>query len=360
MTAEHTPLPVDNPLGVAVVGLGNWSYQLGRAIKRAEGVKLLSCYTRTPEKREKYAATFGCARASTLQSLFETPGLEAVVLATPAHTHAELTFACARRGLHVLVEKPMALSLSSALRMRAACHKYDVVLMVGHEIRRLGGLRAVKALLEEHALGQVVSATASMTLSGRFDPDNWRCHRDTNRGGALIQLGIHQIENFNYLFGRPLQVRGQLTNAIAPNDVHDVGVAIITYPGGVQAIVSATYVSPSSLRLSLFGDRANLHHVADMRAWPDAAAVDGKSELILEDGQKRRQVPITPRDALREQFEDFARSVRHDLQPETGADEGLWAVAVVECVLRVTLTGGTLQPGQLIQTVEAKGTNHES
>lgn len=360
MTVERAPLPVDDPVGLGVVGLGNWSYQLGHAIKRAEGVRLLSCYTRTPEKREKYAATFGCGRAATLQSLLETPDLEAVVLATPAHTHAELTFACARRGIHVLVEKPMALSLSSALRMRAACRKNGVVLMVGHEIRRLGGLRAVNALLQEQALGQVVSATAGMTLQGRFEPDNWRCHRDTNRGGALMQLGIHQIENLNYLFGRPLQVRGLLANAVAPNDVHDVGIAVITYPGSVQATVSATYVSPSSLRLSLFGDRANLHYDADMRVWPDAAAVDGSSQLVLEDGREQKQIPITARDALREQFEDFARSVRHGAPPETGADEGLMAVAVVECVLRQNLTGGTLQPGQLIETLEVKGMTDES
>ena len=348
------------PLGVGVIGLGNWSYQLGQAIRRSPQVNLISCYTRTVEKRERYAETFDCAAAATLQELFDTAGLEAVVLTTPAHTHDDLTMACARQGLHVFVEKPMSLSVPGALRQIAACRENGVALMVGHEMRRLGSIRAAKQLLQDGALGTVVSAVASMTLRGRFEPDNWRCHRATNRGGALMQLGSHPIENLNYLLGRPLRVRGALANAVAPNNVADVGSAIISYEGGVEATVSANYVSPSSQRLSLYGTRASLHQVVDMRVWPDATLVDDRTELWLEDGQDHHQVSIAARDVLVEQLEDFSTSVRTSTAPETGGEEGLWAVAVVEGAMRSNDSGRAIELDPLIDEYQEKGTRHES
>ena len=343
------------PIGVAMIGLGNWSYQLGHAIRRTPQVELIACYTRTPEKRERFAATFSCANASTLEELLNTPSLHAVLIAAPAHVHTELTVTCARHGLHVFVEKPMTVSLDDALLMSAVSQENGVVLMVGHEMRRLGSVRAMKQLVQDGALGQVVSASAAMTLSGRFEPDNWRCHRDSNRGGALMQLGIHPIENLNYLFGRPERVQGAFANAMAPGDVDDVGAAIISYEGGVQAVVNASYVSPSSQRLSLYGTRANLHLVTDMRVWPDAAAVDATTELVLEDGVERRQMAITPRDVLVEQMVDFAESIRRGGSPETGPWEGLMAIAVVEAALRSAAKGGAVHPGRLIDELTEKG-----
>ena len=355
MKSERKLRQLANPIGVAMIGLGNWSYQLGQAIRRTPQVELVSCYTRTPEKRQKFATAFGCTSASTLEELLETPAVQAVLIATPAHVHTELTVTCARSGLHVFVEKPMSTSLAGALQMVVACRENGVVLMVGHEMRRLGSVRAIKELLQDNALDQVVAATAAMTLNGRFEPDNWRCHRDSNRGGALMQLGIHPIENLNYLFGQPQSVRGAFTNVVAPGGIDDVGAAVITYQGGTQAVVSASYVSPSSQRLSLYGTRANLYQVSDMRVWPDAAAVDGNTELTLENGVERRQMPITPRDVLVEQMEDFAASIRHGRPPETGAREGLMAVAVVEAALRSAAQGGQVDPGQLIAELRDKG-----
>lgn len=347
----HTP----QPLGVGIVGLGKWSYQLGQAIRRSPQLTLLSCYTRTAEKREAYATTFGCAAVGTLGDLLYTPDLEAVILCTPAHAHHDLALACLQQGMHLFIEKPMALSVSNACLLIATARKQDVILMVGHEMRRLGSMRAAKRLVQEGALGRVVSAAGVFTLRGRFEPGNWRSHPHTNRGGALMQLGIHPIENLNYLFGRPRRVLGAFANALAPNGVHDVGSAIITYEDGVQATVNATYISPASQRLSLYGTRANLHQVIDMRVWPDAALADERTQLLLEDGEQQRPVPLSPRDVLVEQLEDFAASVRASSAPETGADEGLWALAVVEAALRSAETGRTLDPRQLIDDCQQKG-----
>lgn len=333
---------------IVMIGLGKWSHQLAQAIQRSNSAELVACYSRTPQKRRAFAQMYDCAEGATLTETLNSANADAVMIATPAHSHAELTLTCARQGLHVFVEKPMALSVADALQMIRICEENGVVLMVGHEMRRLGSMRAIKELLLEEVLGPVVSATAGMTLTGTFQPDNWRCHRDTNRGGALMQLGIHQIENLNYLLGTPVRVQGALANARAPGGVDDVGVAVITYESGTQAVVSANYISPSTFHLALNGERASLYQIAEMRVWPNAAAVDRHTQLILQTPEESRKVAMEPTDVLLEQTEDFARSVRQRVAPETGAREGLMALAVVEAALRSFQDSASLDPQTLL------------
>lgn len=336
---------MSSTVGAAMIGLGKWSRHLADAVQRSQAIELVACYTRTEEKRQVFADTYSCFAAPTLEEALTAPRVEAAIIATPAHIHADLTMACAQRGLSVFVEKPMALSVHDAIEMEQACDQNGVTLMVGHEMRRLGSTRAMKRLVEAGTLGRIITATANMTLAGTFHPDNWRCHRDTNRGGALMQLGIHQIENLNYLLGDPASVQGMLANVVAPGEVDDVGIAAITYKNGTQAVVSSNYVSPSAYNLHLYGDRANVYCNADMRVWPQALEVDPNTSLVLQNGSARESVNKEPRDVLLEQMEEFARSIRGEREVETGAREGLMAVAVVEAALESFAAGQAVDPG---------------
>lgn len=335
-------------VGIALVGLGNWSRHLAAAIERARSVRLVACYTRTPEKRQAFASDFGCHDASTLDEALSAPGVEAALIATPADSHVELTLACAERRLHVLVEKPMALSLEGARQMVRACQDAGVVLMVNHEMRRLGSTRAMKRVLQSGELGDVVSATASLTLAGRFHPDNWRCHPETNRGGALMQLGIHQIDNLRHLLGEVASVRGVFANVAAPNGVYDAAIACLSFENGAQGAVTSNYVSPSAYDLTLFGSLANLRCVADMRVWPNPLQVDPRTSLTLHTKSTLEDVPKEAQDVLAQQVDDFARSIRQGAEPETGWREGLAAIAIVEAALESFTGGEAVDPRPLM------------
>ena len=168
-------------------------------------------------------------------------------------------------GIHVFVEKAMANTYSEGLQMAAEIEKHGLVLMVGHEMRRLGSTRAIKRILEEGRLGKVAMATGVMSLAGTFVPDNWRCHRETNHGGALMQLGIHPIENLIYLLGPVIEVRGYFAHVIAAADVDDVGVATLSFENRAVATVTSNYITPTAYELHLYGDQANLNCIVDMR-----------------------------------------------------------------------------------------------
>lgn len=337
----------EQPVGIAMLGLGRWSKHLARAIARVDSLKLVTCYSRTAETRRAFASEFGCEDAPSLEAALTRPGVEAAFIAAPSHAHPELTRACAQRGIHVFVEKPMANTLKEAKQMAAVCQERGLVLMVGHEMRRLGSSRAMKSVLDSGRLGRVVTATAVETLAGTFQPDNWRCHRDTNPGGALMQLGIHHIETLTYLLGPVAAVRGLFAHLSAPADIDDVGVAQLMFASGTMATVTSTYVSPSAYELHFYGDAANMNCVADMRVWPDALKVDPNTLLAVSTHDSVDPVTVEPQDILALQTDEFARSIRGLTQPETGAAQGLAALAVVEAALHSFETGKPVDPRSL-------------
>jgi UDP-N-acetyl-2-amino-2-deoxyglucuronate dehydrogenase len=338
---------LEKPVGIAMLGLGRWSKHLARAVARVESLKLVTCYTRTTETRRQFANEFGCEEAASLEAALAHSGVEAAMIAAPSMAHLELTLACAEHGLHVFVEKPMANSLEQARKMTAACQEKGLVLMVGHEMRRLGSSRVMKQVLEAGTLGRVVNAMAVLTLAGTFQPDNWRCHRESNPGAALMQLAIHQIETFQYLLGPVVAAQGHFAHLSAPADVDDTASAHLTFAKGTLATVAGSYVSPSAYELHFYGDAANMNCVVDMRLWPDSLQTDPRTQLSLQTNQSLETLPINAQDVLALQADEFARCVRGQAQPETGAREGLAALAVVEAAMLSFERGRPVDPRSL-------------
>jgi len=309
---------------IAVVGTGMWAPRLAEAAGRAE-LDVVTCFSRNEDRRREFAERFGCEPAASLEDAIEHPGVEGVVLVTPNDVHEEQAIACAERGRHVFVEKPIADSVEAGERMRQACDAAGVTLMVGHAFRRLGAARRVKELLDDGALGDVVLAEANMSLAGTFKPEAWRAHRDRNPGGPIMQLGIHHVDTLSYWLGPVRRAAGRFAHVHTPADIDDVGVVTLEFESGALGSLTGSYVSPKTLSLRLLGTEAVLDYRTDFSVWPDARALDGVTTLTL-DGEP---VEFEERDMLAEELAEFGRCIRGEAEPETGADEGLAALTVV-------------------------------
>jgi UDP-N-acetyl-2-amino-2-deoxyglucuronate dehydrogenase len=310
--------------GVAIVGTGMWAPRLGDAARRA-GLDLVTCFSRHEERRGEFAERFGCEPATSIEEAIGHPGVEGVLLVTPNDVHEEQALACAERGHHVFVEKPIADSIEGAERMRRACGEAGVTLMVGHAFRRLGAARRVKQLLDEGALGRVILAEANMSLPGSFKPGAWRAQRERNRGGPIMQLGIHHIDTLAYWLGPVRRASGLFTHVHTRADIDDVGVVTLEFESGALASLTGSYVSPKTHSLRLLGTEAVLDYRTDFSVWPDARALDRVTALTL-DGER---VEFDDRDMLAEELAEFGRCIRGEAEPETGAEEGIAALATV-------------------------------
>jgi len=314
--------------GIAIVGTGMWGPRLAEAAERA-GLKLVTCFSRDEQKRAHFAKRFGCEPSASFDRAIGHPQVEGVLLVTPNDVHEEQALACAERGRHVFVEKPIADSTEAGERMRHACAQAGVTLMVGHAFRRLGAARRVKQLLDEGALGRVVLAEANMSLPGSFKPEAWRARRERNPGGPIMQLGIHHIDTLAYWLGPVRQASGRFAHVHTPADIDDVGIVTLEFESGALGTVTGSYVSPKTLSLRLLGTEAVLELRTDFSVWPDAQALDAASTLIL----GGEPVEFEQCDMLAEELAEFGRCIRGEAGPETGAEEGIAALAAVRQAL---------------------------
>lgn len=311
--------------GVALAGIGMWGARLADAAERA-GLRVVACHARDARRRAEFAAARrSCVAVASLEDALDHPGVEGVLLATPNDVHAKQALLAAERGVHVFVEKPIADTLSDAERMRDACAAADVTLMVGHGFRRLGAARRTAELVRDGALGSVVLAEANFSLPGKLPEHVWRAHRARNPGGPLMQLGIHHVDTLISWLGPVERATGRFAHVATPADIDDVGVVTLEFASGALGVVSGSYVSPKTHWLRLYGTEAVLEYRTDFSVWPDTLAVDRATRLEL-DGDP---VAFEERDMLAEELAEFARCIRGEAQPETGAAEGIAALRVV-------------------------------
>ena len=310
--------------GIAIVGTGMWAPRLASAAERA-GLELVTCFSRDEARRTAFAERFGCEPASTLDAAIVHPRVEGVILATPNDVHERQALSCAERGRHVFVEKPIADSMEAGERMRRACAEAGVALMVGHAFRRLGAARRVKQLVDGGALGRVVLAEANMSLPGTFKAGAWRAERERNRGGPIMQLGIHHVDTLAYWLGPVRRASGRFAHVHTTADIDDVGALTLEFESGALGTVTGSYVSPKTLSIRLLGSEGVLDYRSDFSVWPDAQALDGVTTLAL-DGEP---VEFDERDMLAEELGEFERCIRGEAEPETGADEGIAALSAV-------------------------------
>src|SRR4051812_18969547 len=143
-------------VSIGVVGLGYWGPNLARNFAALPGARLAWLCDERAEMRERHGASFPQARLTgELDDLLDDPGLDAVVLATPVPTHAELAIRVLEAGKHCFVEKPLAQSVADAERAVAAAERSGRILMVGHLLEYHPGVAKLKELVDEGHLGDV-------------------------------------------------------------------------------------------------------------------------------------------------------------------------------------------------------------
>ena len=318
-----------DPAGVALIGAGMWGPRIAAAASRAPGIRLVTCFSRDPGRREQLAAEQGVEAAKSFEAAVEHPEVEGVLLVTPNDLHAPQALACADRGKHVFVEKPIADTVQAGAEMRDRFQADALVLSVGHALRRLGAARRVKALLDEAALGTVVLAEANFSLPGKLVPEAWRWYRERAPGGPLLQLGIHHADTLSYWLGPVIESQGVFARLVTEAEIDDVGAVSLRFESGAVGVITGSYVSPHTFFLRLYGTLAVLEYRVDMSVWPNAELVDGATTLSLIKKDEVEEVSFDRRDPLAEELEEFGRAVRGETVPETGAAEGIAALDVI-------------------------------
>lgn len=335
------------PVRVGAVGLGRWARVLADQYTQDPAVRLVAAYSRSPERRAAFAERYHCADAPSLEALLARDDLEAVIVTVPNDQHAAVIEQAAARGKHVYVEKPIAVDWSDAMRIRDAVAQARITFLCGHSARRLGGIRHMRRLMDAGDVGAVSMAEAVFANERGFDlkPGDWRGDPGKAPGGPLIQLGVHQIDNLQYLLGPVAEVQavGRPAFVEVPNET--VVQALLQFENGASAYLGNDWVCPGAFTLNLYGTRGNLFYDLDFGWWSKSGEVDRYSSLTKVEFASRGDDPdnralrkerlsFPATNHLRDEIHEFALSVRHQAEPEVDAATAIRNLAVVLAIVR--------------------------
>jgi predicted dehydrogenase len=232
---------------VALFGCG-WIQDFHARGVLAHGDDLVAVANHREESAHAFAERYAIPRVTTdWEALAADPEVDAAVVATPNALHAPQAIALLRNGKHVMVEKPMAISVAECDAMIAASRDGGGSLMVAHCWRYRDEVRAMRDRIASGELGDVVR-THSYGVHAGWGPSGWFTDPTLSGGGALVDMGVHAIDTARYLLGDPLHADVCATIGTRYADgrytVDDDGVLLITWDDGVTSVVESGWWQP--------------------------------------------------------------------------------------------------------------------
>jgi len=314
------------PLRVACIGMGWWSDVLADAMKRSGKLEIVACYTRSAEKREAFAAKYGCRAAASYEEILNDRSIAAVINTTPNNVHLETTRHAAEAGKHVFLDKPIANTIADARAITDACRKAGVVLALGYQRRKESHFRWVRKQIEGGLFGKLVNAEANISRDrlGKFDLSSWRYTSEGMPGGVMLQIGIHYTDVLEYLMGPVKAVSGRFAQLVLPGDNPDVASLVLEHENGALSTLNASYASASEYYvMNIYGKEASAYY--DLH----------QGLRFLKRGSERpNPVPCDKNDTLREELEEFANAVRGEGKPEMDGESSTRSLAVLRAGIR--------------------------
>jgi len=325
---------------VACIGMGWWSDVLADAIKRSGKLEIVSCFSRSQEKKEKFAKKYACKAAPSYEAILEDRNVQAVINTTPNSVHLETTLAAAAARKHVFLDKPIANTISDARYLTEACRQAKVVLALGYQRRRESHFRFVKNKIVNGEFGRLVNAEANISRDrlGRIDLGSWRYTAEGMPGGVMLQIGIHYTDVLEYLLGPVAAVSGRFVRLVLPGDNPDVASLILEHENGAQSTLNASYASASEYYLmNIYGKEAT-------------ALYDLHQGLrILKRGNaKADTVNIPKNDPIVEELEEFAAAVRGEAEPEMDGERGTRSLAVILAGIKSAKEGRRVEVKEML------------
>jgi predicted dehydrogenase len=320
--------------------MGWWSGVLADAIRRSGRIQILSCYTRSADKRDAFAHKYGCRAASSYEEILKDERIEAVINTTPNGAHLETTRAAAQAGKHVFLDKPIANTIADARGITQACRKAGVVLALGYQRRRESHFRWVRGQIDAGVFGRLVNAEANISRDrlGKIDLSSWRYTAAGMPGGVMLQIGIHYTDVLEYLVGPVAAVSGRLAQLVLPGDNPDVASLILEHENGALSTLNASYASASEYYLmNVYGKEASAYY--DLH----------QGLRFLKRGAERSDpVRCEKNDPIREELEEFADAVRGAGRPEMDGERSSASLAVLLAGIRSAREGRRVEVKEIL------------
>jgi predicted dehydrogenase len=322
-------------LGVAVVGAGYWGPNLVRNFYASDQWSVRCIVERDRDRLERLLRFYPTVEGhASIEAALSDPGVDAIALATPPHTHHELAARAIEAGKHVLVEKPLAESYREAEDLCQRARRAGVRLMTDHTFLYTGSVEKLRALRESGELGSIYYIDSIRVNLGLFQQSN-----------VVWDLAPHDVSILNYILDElPVSVALAL-GACVHAKVPDVAFLTMWYPGGCLAHVHLSWLSPVKLRRTMISGSRKMAVWDDVEPtekiyiYDKGVVLDPSSSTLQQQMVSYRlgdlHVPLVDnREALGKLVADFASAISNDTATRSDGPFGAGVVRVIEAALR--------------------------
>ncbi|MDO8521791.1 MAG: Gfo/Idh/MocA family oxidoreductase [bacterium] len=326
---------------IGVIGYGYWGPNVLRNMIAHTDAHVSVVADQNMERLAVLKKTYPAIQTTTdALDIINSKDIDAIVIATPVHTHHPLARAALLAGKHVLVEKPLAGSLQDAEDLVALAEEKHRVLMVDHTFLYTGAVQTIKKLIDSGEIGKIQSFNSTRFNLGLFQSDI----------NVLWDLAPHDLSILLYLVGRMPTFVNAIGASHTGNAIENIGYLTMRYDDGMIAHVSVSWVSPVKIRQTLItGDKKMI--VYDDTEPTEKVRVYETGYTVRNDEEKRRlytdyrsgdiHIPKTStKEALQGVVEDFVRAIQKGTQPLSDARFGLNVVRILDAAERSLKTGG--------------------
>jgi UDP-N-acetyl-2-amino-2-deoxyglucuronate dehydrogenase len=354
-------------LRFGILGCGVIGPHHAKAIAGLESAELVAVADVVPDLAEKLAEEYGCSHHPGLEEMLAGVDLDAVCVCTPSGMHADGAIAALEAGKHVVIEKPVDVTLEAADRLIEVQRATGGRVAVVSQHRFDAATRAVQEALAGGEFGRLTSGSADVRWwrsQSYYDSGGWRGTWELDGGGVLINQAIHSIDLLQWLMGEVVEVTAY-TGLVAHEriEVEDTAVAILKFANGALGTIVATTAAYPGLttRISVHGDRGSAIIDDDELTYFHAATEGQEGEAYVAGGGNNQAAAVMRRygEAAtgpgtgadpgslsmvhRDQIQGFVEAVRDGREPLVNVEEGRKPLAIIRGIYESARTGESVR-----------------
>ena len=301
---------------VGVIGVGSMGYNHVRIYSELENANLIAISDMVRGTLDKVSKEFDTVGYVDYDNILQIDDIEVVNICVPTVFHYNVVMDAIEAGKNVLVEKPIALKLPEAQKMIEAAEDAGVTLATGHVERFNPAVRVTKKLIDDGEIGEVV--TASSKRLGPFPPRI----RDV---GVAIDLAIHDVDIFNYLFESQAEtVYANMSSKLENCEFEDHAEIMTKYENGALSILETNWLTPYKKRqLNITG----VDGIISVDYW-------NQTVKLFKENNQVEDIKVNNKEPLKEELRSFINSVQNKTEPEVSGKDGFKALKIVNAAMQ--------------------------
>jgi 1,5-anhydro-D-fructose reductase (1,5-anhydro-D-mannitol-forming) len=324
-----------------LIGFGSFAERtVLPAMREVAGIEIVALQKRSRAEAEAKARAYGVPLAfATAEELVAHPDVDAVFIVSANAAHCPETLAAAHAGKHVLVEKPMALTVMEAEQMIGACRAAGVQLMVGHLVRFSPLVRHIRDTVRSGVLGTITYARADFSYNGRMSRRGWLHQRGVAGGGPVFDIGVHCLDTLRYILDDEVVSVSSLLAPMPTNEVTEESALIgLRFAKGPLGAIFCSYAGPRRRKqLEIIGSEGTIT-TGDFTAASQETIVTTSLGTDANPGKTTTETIQVP-SLVAEEIRDFCNAIRHGQSLESPGENGLANQRVLAAVYANAVRG---------------------